>query len=210
MKLGPEECTVDAEAQPVKTLNPQQVDAIADLVVAEMPDGVRGFCKSWGYRQFANELFRVLHGWRPAPADGVKFTILGEPASKANSRQIVTLGGHASSIKSAKARSFEAVALLQIPPAAKRMYATDVCVTVRIFYASRRPDLDESVVLDVMQAKFTGTGKKRKLVRAGVYINDRLVREKHIYWGLDPKNPRVEIAVRPMGQGDLINPESWT
>ena len=42
-------------------------------------------------------------------ADGPKamriaFVILGEPASKANSRQIVTIAGRPSSIKSKKAR----------------------------------------------------------------------------------------------------------
>ena len=49
----------------------------------------------------------------------ITLTILGEPASKANSRKIVTLNGHASSIKSEKARDFERNALKQIPPAAR-------------------------------------------------------------------------------------------
>jgi Holliday junction resolvase RusA-like endonuclease len=50
-----------------------------------------------------------------------------------------------------------------------------------IHYASRRPDLDESVILDAMQGI--------------VYKNDRQVKEKQIYWGLDPQNPRCEILV---------------
>lgn len=139
--------------------------------------------------------------------DPIRFTIRGEPASKANSRSIVTINDRPSSIKSAKARSFEAIAMLQIPPHAKQMLAGPVAVDLRIWYASNRPDLDESVVLDVLQTKFTGTGNKRKLVRAGVYMNDRQVFEKHVFKGIDPKNPRVEISVRscvPMGQGELL------
>jgi hypothetical protein len=136
-------------------------------------------------------------------ADAVRFTILGEPASKANSRKIVQMAGHASSIKSQKARSFETVMLLQIPASAKRMFIGPVEVRLRIFYASRRPDLDESIVLDCMQAKFTGIGAKRKLVRAGVYLNDRQVKRKVIDWGLDPSNPRVEIEVLPLEQVEL-------
>lgn len=136
-------------------------------------------------------------------ADVVRFTIQGEPASKANSRSIVTIGDRPASIKSAKARAFEAVAMLQIPTAAKRMFAGPVRVDMKIFYASNRPDLDESVVLDCLQAKFTGTGKKRKLVRAGVYLNDRQVFEKHVFKAIDPQAPRVEVAVSLLGQVEL-------
>lgn len=128
----------------------------------------------------------------------VRFTILGEAASKANSRKLVTLGGRPAFIKSQKAREFEAAALLQIPAAAKVMLTGTVRATIRMFYATERPDLDESVVLDVLQAKTEGTGKNKKVIRRGVYWNDRQVREKHIYWGLDRNNPRVEIIVEPI------------
>ena len=140
-------------------------------------------------------------------SDPISFTIRGEAASKANSRSIVQMGGRMASIKSEKARSFEAVAMLQIPPHAKQMLSGPVAVDMRIWYASARPDLDESIVLDALQTKYTGTGAKRKLVRAGVYINDRQVFEKHVFKGIDPANQRVEITVRPcvpMGQGELL------
>jgi Holliday junction resolvase RusA-like endonuclease len=127
----------------------------------------------------------------------IAFTILGEPASKANSRQLVTFGRGAKArpalIKSDKARNYEKTALLQIPASAKVMLTGPVRVTLRIFYATERPDLDESVVLDVLQAKFAkGT---RDVERAGVYVNDRQVREKHVYHGIDRANPRTEIEV---------------
>jgi Holliday junction resolvase RusA-like endonuclease len=131
-------------------------------------------------------------------AEAGVFTIRGEAASKANSRELENFGDRAAIIKSAKARSFEAVAMLQIPSAAKRMFSGPVAVEMNIYYASNLPDLDESIVLDVLQAKFTGVGKKRKLVRTGVYLNDRQVTEKHIFKHIDKANPRVEIAVAPV------------
>lgn len=135
----------------------------------------------------------------------IAFTILGEPASKANSRKIVSFGGRPASIKSEKARNFEQSAILQIPNEAKQMLAGRLRATIRIFYASERPDLDESVVLDVLQAKFKGTGKDRVCVRRGVYLNDRQVREKHVIHGVDRKNPRVEVEIVSMDvQGALL------
>lgn len=128
----------------------------------------------------------------------IRFTILGEPASKANSRQIVSFGDRPALIKSAKARSYERDALRQIPASARQRIEGPVKVTLRIFYASERPDLDESVVLDVMQDRYTGKGERRTLVQRGVYRNDRQVREKHVTHGIDRKNPRVEVAVEPM------------
>jgi hypothetical protein len=54
-------------------------------------------------------------------------------------------------------------------------------VKIKIYYASERPDLDESVVLDVLQAKFSpAKDGPRQLLRAGVYRNDRQVRKKLI------------------------------
>lgn len=153
----------------------------------------------------------------------VAFTILGEPASKANSREIVTrkkrradgsMQSVPASIKSAKARDYEADALKQIPPRFRIRIEADVVVVLRIFYASRRPDLDESVVLDVLQDRWSKRIKdaggrvlrERQLLQAGVYMNDRQVREKHVFWGLDKSSPRVEVVVAPLDaeQMDLL------
>lgn len=128
----------------------------------------------------------------------IHLTIIGEPASKANQRKLVKFGDRPAIIKSDKARAYERSAVLQIPSAAKQMLTGKLRVTMRIFYASERPDLDESVVLDVLQAKFKGTGDKRELVRRGVYLNDRQVREKHVFHGIDRVNPRTEIEVESL------------
>lgn len=147
----------------------------------------------------------------------VQFTILGQPFSKANRRRMVVIADKPSLIKSKEALAYERDALMQIPPAARLRIEGDVMVLLRIYYASRRPDLDESVVLDVLQDRWSKakvdkmTGREyipRQLVQAGVYRNDRQVREKHVYWGLDQANPRVEIIVQALQaqQQELIEP----
>jgi Holliday junction resolvase RusA-like endonuclease len=106
--------------------------------------------------------------------------IFGEPASKANSRRVVRFGGMGRLIKSAKALSYSDAFKQQCKPLATLMTG-DLRVTLHIFYASRRPDLDESLILDLMQGL--------------IYENDRQVKERHCYWGLDPDNPRAEIII---------------
>jgi hypothetical protein len=108
--------------------------------------------------------------------------IFGEPVSKANSRRIVKFGNKMASIKSDKALSYASAFKRQCNIPASQQFACDVVVTIRIWYASRRPDLDESLVLDLLQGV--------------TYENDRQVKEKHIYWmGVDKENPRCEIEV---------------
>ena len=109
--------------------------------------------------------------------------ILGEPASKANSRKMVYVHGKPMFIKSSKALSYASAFKRQAIIPGKLFFETeDVVVTIRIWYASRRPDLDESLILDLLQGV--------------AYANDRQVKEKHIYWmGVDKDNPRCEIEV---------------
>lgn len=114
----------------------------------------------------------------------MELTILGEPASKANSRRLVTFGGRPRFIKSEKALQYETTALWQLkkPLLKHDPFALPVGVEMTIYYKTQRPDLDESLILDIMQ-------------KAGVYVNDRQVREKHIFHGIDKLNPRTEILV---------------
>ena len=132
----------------------------------------------------------------------IRLTILGEPASKANSRQIVTFGKgdakRAAVIKSQKARSYEHDALRQIPPACRQRLTGPIKLTAKIYYASERPDLDESVILDVLQDRYHGKGDKRVLLQSGVYRNDRQVRERHVYHAIDRANPRAEIEIEAL------------
>ena len=113
----------------------------------------------------------------------VEFVVYGEPASKANSRMLVHLNGKPAFIKSSKARAYERDFHLQCKRLEKLLEG-DLVVHIKIYYASRRPDLDESVILDCMQGF--------------IYENDRQVKEKHIYHALDKENPRSEIRVEPL------------
>jgi len=143
----------------------------------------------------------------------VAFTLLGEPASKANSREIVTrkirskvdgkLKTRPMVIKSDKARDYERDAMKQIPPAARVRMTGPVRVILRIWYATERPDLDESVILDVLQDRWQsierpGKDDRRELVYHGVYRNDRQVRQKFVFHGIDAINPRAEVVVESL------------
>ena len=121
---------------------------------------------------------------------GVSFVINGEPASKANSRRMVLIKGKPRLIKSKKALDY-CKAFAEQCPTLDKLIEGDVSVYITIYYASRRPDLDESVILDEMQGK--------------IYLNDRQVKHKHIYWGLDRDNPRSHIRVKAVESGDIAS-----
>lgn len=114
----------------------------------------------------------------------VEGIIKGELASKSNQRRLVVIRGQARFVKSAKALAFVEDALWQLKGLVKSPIEGDVILEATIYYASFRPDLDESLLMDVLQ-------------EAGVYNNDRQIKEKHIYHGVDKKNPRVEFKIWP-------------
>jgi len=111
------------------------------------------------------------------------FTIQGEPASKSNSRRLVTIKGRPAFIKSKKALNYAKDFAMQCP-VLNPMMEGYLEVEMTVYYATRRPDLDESVILDCMQDK--------------IYKNDRQVKSKIVRWGLSRSNPRTEIEVRPL------------
>jgi hypothetical protein len=114
---------------------------------------------------------------------GLTLFIKGEPASKANSRRVVKFGSMSRLIKSQKALDYSDAFRQQLTPITPLM-SGDIKMHITIYYASRRPDLDESLILDLLQGL--------------VYVNDRQVKERHTYWGLDPKNPRAEIIIEQL------------
>ena len=115
-------------------------------------------------------------------------SILGEPASKANSRRLVTIGGSPRFIKSKKALDYTKNFKSQCP-VRKELFEEDVFVAIKIYYASRRPDLDASLILDLLQDC--------------IYPNDRLVKGQYLEWGLDRDNPRSIIVVTTLDRKDL-------
>lgn len=112
----------------------------------------------------------------------VYLVVQGEPASKANGRRVVRINGISRSIKSKKALAYADAFLLQAKPIDPLMEG-ELAVTMNIYYANQRSDLDESLILDLLQGV--------------LYKNDRQVREKHIKHFIDKANPRVEVWARP-------------
>lgn len=114
------------------------------------------------------------------PDSATHLVVKGEPASKANSRKLVLFGKRPAFIKSQKARDYVATFDVQCRKLPSLLEG-DLAVHITIYYATRRPDLDDSLILDCMEKK--------------IYNNDRQVKEKHIFHGLDKLNPRSEIFV---------------
>ncbi len=148
----------------------------------------------------------------------IAFTILGQAFSKANSRKIVDLPVRGQRgvtrravIKSKEALAYEASALQQIPPRCRVELKGPVGMRIRMYYATQLPDMDESLVLDILQTRHKtrrrsdGTpmldakgNRVRDLVQRGVYLNDRQVRDRRTTHHIDKLNPRVEIEVWPI------------
>tara|TARA_R110002020_G_scaffold16143_10_gene57195 strand:- start:97 stop:561 length:465 start_codon:yes stop_codon:yes gene_type:complete len=118
-------------------------------------------------------------------------TIYGEPASKANSRRLVSIGGKPRFIKSKKALRYSRDFDKQCP-LRKELFSKkeDLAIGIKIYYKTRRPDLDESLILDLLQGK--------------VYENDRSVKSKFIEHGLDKENPRSLIVISKLDNRDLV------
>lgn len=114
----------------------------------------------------------------------ISFTVLGQVYSMKNSKTLTMRGGKLRTIKHAKALQFQRDFCLQVPSYARKGIASDVAVTITIHYPSRLQDLDESIILDLLQpATETRPG-------TGVILNDRQVKEKHVFWALDKERPR--------------------
>ncbi len=122
--------------------------------------------------------------------DGVKWSwdhvILGEPASKANSRKVVRFGKVPRLIKSDKARAYVKSFADQCLDKVDLIVGSDCCLVVDVWYASRRSDL---ACLDLIQDCLQGIA----------YLNDRCVKSHAANWmGIDPHNPRAHIKVRAL------------
>lgn len=113
----------------------------------------------------------------------VYVSVLGEPASKANSRKLVMINNRLVPIKSQKARDLEKTWGLACPRLDPIM-TDDVVCYFWLTYASRRPDLDESLIMDLIQGK--------------LIANDRQIKQKHVYWLLDKDKAGAEVLVRAL------------
>lgn len=118
----------------------------------------------------------------------MRFVLLGQPCAKGNSRRILR-AGRGPTARPFLAKSAEANAMVKdyvMQLRAQRRGAPTLTGPVRlvatIYYGSRRPDLDESLVMDALE-------------EAGVIANDRQIEEKVIAKRIDKDNPRTECEV---------------
>jgi Holliday junction resolvase RusA-like endonuclease len=108
----------------------------------------------------------------------------GETASKSNARQLVKIGRRIVPIKSKKALAYKDC-FERLAPTIDPLIDGDVLLFCYIFYATRRPDLDESLIMDCLEGK--------------AYKNDRQIKAKIILHGLDRASPRTEIKIARIG-----------
>lgn len=120
----------------------------------------------------------------------ITLKIDGDLMSKSNSRIMTTRGGRTRLIKKPKAIEYEESALWQLKGQLRGhvTFTRPVRLDVRVWYSSMRPDLDVSLLQDVLE-------------KAGVYKNDRLVEEIHAHRFLDRENPRLEVTISDKEKG---------
>jgi Holliday junction resolvase RusA-like endonuclease len=136
-------------------------------------------------------IIKRLMKCKPIDNDPCVITIYGEPSSKANSRRLVSIGGKPRFIKSKKALLYSKDFDKQCPIRKEQFEKKeDLAIAMKIFYKTRRPDLDESLVLDLLQGR--------------VYENDRSIKSKFVIHGLDKENPRAVIVISSLDNEDLV------
>ena len=113
----------------------------------------------------------------------IEETIHGSVPSKSNCYRVVTISGHGSLAKTKALREYERSFFMQCRSRG-RMIDTRFRMSVDVFFASDRPDLDNALkaVLDCLQS-------------CRVIKNDRLCAEIHARKLIDKANPRVEIEL---------------
>ena len=99
------------------------------------------------------------------------------------------IGGKPRFIKSQKALSYGKDFAIQCP-IRKDLFTIDLSLAMKIYYKTRRPDLDESLILDLLQKK--------------VFNNDRSIKSKYIEWGLNRENPKSLIVISSLDNKDLV------
>lgn len=119
-------------------------------------------------------------------------TILGELASKSNSRQIVRFGSRMGVRKGDDALAWVKGCLLQLGRC-PTTYGGPVAMQVFAYYKDNRRDLDIALLQDCLQDKM---GKAK--FGAGIIVNDRQIKEIHAFRRIDKDRPRVEFSLRAL------------
>lgn len=126
----------------------------------------------------------VSHGEMSADRASVAFVVNAQLYSMKNSKTLTTRGGRVRSIKHPKATAFEREFMRWHDYSGRPdlRICGPVRAIVSVWYPSCRQDLDCALVYDLLQ-------------KGGIIENDRQVVEKHEFWHVDRKNPRVEVSI---------------
>lgn len=113
-------------------------------------------------------------------------TIYGQPPSKSNSYKIIKLGKILKLGKTDATKRYEQNFFMQCS-LRKKGICKRFKITLDVYFASDRPDLDnaQKVVLDCLQT-------------CGAIKNDRLCAEIHARKLIDKKNPRIEFEIEEL------------
>jgi hypothetical protein len=135
------------------------------------------------FGKVAMELRKSSCGWYERYSSeghrGILLRVMGQPYSKANSRRIVTgRDGRRMVIKSEEALDYARQWRSQVPTL-RFPLTGEVRVVGALMYSSMRPDLDESLILDLAQDM--------------IYKNDRQVTQKFFVRGVDTERPRAVL-----------------
>lgn len=146
-----------------------------------------------------------------------RFTVLGNPQTKANSRKVITVPGKNGTGRLAIAKSDGALAYAgavhsQVPARLRTRHDGPILVIATLYYQSRRSDLTLDLIQDALQDFYKTEYGQRFLVWEGVFQNDRQIFNLVMRKKIDPKNPRADISVYALPvankQGDPGGP--WT
>lgn len=122
---------------------------------------------------------------------GKDMTIYGDYVSMKNSRRAFRAGARMMFVKKQKALDWEQLACQQIKRP-KDAYAGNVILSANFYYASKRSDLDENLLCDMLQVKKPG---KPCL---GLIVNDNQIVAHMTHKFVDKENPRIMFCLSPI------------
>jgi hypothetical protein len=116
----------------------------------------------------------------------VEFVVLGNLPRKSNSRRIFTnrKTNRPIIVKSADALDYERSFAMQTKgvPKGKFDKKQTIALTAWVYYRNPLSDLSDELLCDLME-------------KTGIIPNDRQIKVKHLYGGIDKVNPRVIVVL---------------
>jgi len=110
----------------------------------------------------------------------------GNLPRKSNSRQLVMRYGHPTSIKSARALSYERLFFYQVLKQRPSEPITGDCsLTAEIYYNNKLCDLSDELLADLLE-------------KCGFVANDRQFKVKNLYWHFDKEHPRLIAKIEQL------------